>query len=100
MKSPAIMTAGEINRELDRLEMKRSKLTDEFISQGRGNETWSETAQKGDPLAVQAQEVESRLDDLRFEIRRRMGPNHPSRLPKGKFFGPLKGNPVGSYRWW
>lgn len=100
MKAPKDMTAGEINKALDRLDKKRSKITDEFIDSGRGNERWSEISQQTDPLSLRAQAVESDRDALVYEIRRRMGPNHPSRLPPGRFFGPLGSNPLDPYRWW
>ncbi len=84
------MTAGEINRELDSLDKKRSKLNDEFIAAGRGHETVNETWKKDDPLALRYKEISNRHGDLRNEISARMGPGAPSRLPKGRFFGPRK----------
>lgn len=89
-KDPRDMTAGEINRELDSLDKKRSKLNNEFIEAGRGNETAEQTLNKTDPLALKYQEYAYRKEALRDEIRARMGPGAPSRLPKGRFFGPIK----------
>ena len=82
-KSPAEMTAGQINKELDRLDAENSKITDEMIEAGRGNETASETWTKTDPLAMRWRRVADRRMDLRNEISQRYGPGAPSRLPKG-----------------
>lgn len=87
-KDPRDMTAGEINRELDGLDKKRSKLNDEFIEAGRGSETVNETWKKDDPLALRYKELSNRHGDLQREIHARYGPGAPSRLPKGRFFGP------------
>lgn len=94
-KDPATMTAGEVNRELDRLDKKRRAIGQEMIDAGRGHETYSETWKMTDPLALRWQEVAGRERDLRWEIDRRMGPGHHSRLPAGRFFGPrVKENPL------
>lgn len=85
-KDPRTLTASQINNELDRLDAKRSKLNDEFIAAGRGNERASETAKLTDPLATRYNEVSDRQDTLRNEISLRYGPGAPSRLPRG--FGP------------
>lgn len=90
MKNPDVMTAGEINRELDKLDAKRSELNRAFIDAGRGHETAAETVKLTDPLAVKYNAVADRQCALRYEIERRYGPGAPSRLPLGKGFGPLK----------
>lgn len=82
-KSPAVMTAGQINKELDALDKRRSKLLDEMIAAGRGTERWSETAVKTDELALRMIAVSDRTSALRYEITRRYGPGAPSRLPRG-----------------
>ena len=89
-KLPKDMTASEINRELDRLGEKRSKLNDEFIHTGRGYEKFDETMKKKDPLALRFQALVDRSDALHNEISLRMGPGRHSRLPTGKMFGPRK----------
>ncbi len=48
MKSPDIMSAAEINRELDKLDQRRSTLNRAFIDAGRGYETAAETASIND----------------------------------------------------
>lgn len=85
-KQPALMTAAEINRELDRLDRQRRRLTDEFIEAGRGRETASETQKLDDPLARRWNAITGRAYDLRNEITLRYGPDAPSRLPRD--FGP------------
>lgn len=88
MKTPAEMSAGEINRELDRLDAKDSQLTREFIDAGRGHERPSEMMKQSDSLSRRYQELQNRRFELRYEIDRRYGPGAPSRLPKG--FGRIK----------
>ena len=89
--NPANWTAGKINSTLDSLDKKSSRIGDEMIAVGRGYETSSETARLTDPLAMKWREnVEARMALYR-EIEMRMGPNAPTRLPKGRFFGPRKG---------
>ncbi len=83
------MTATQINRELDRLDQERSKLTDQFIELGRGHERASETAKKDDPLSLAWRSISDRHQALRIEIELRYGPGAPSRLPT-KGFGPRK----------
>jgi hypothetical protein len=90
VKDPAIMGAGEINRELDRLDVQRSTNTRAFIDAGRGYERPSDYAKKDDPLSVAANAIGDRQCALRNEIDRRYGPGAPSRLPLRKGFGPLK----------
>ena len=90
MKSPDVMSAAEINRELDALDVKRSKANRALIDAGRGHELASETATKTDPLAVEFNTVADRQCDLSREIDRRYGPGAPSRLPLRKGFGPIK----------
>lgn len=90
-KPTSQMTAGEINKALDKLDQQDSQLTREFIDAGRGNERPSETQHMNDPLAIRHRELFRRRMDLRNEMERRYGPGAPSRLPKG--FGPLKNNP-------
>lgn len=86
--SASTMTASQINRELDALDKKMSKINDRFIEAGRGHERPSETMQKDDPLAREWQAVSARRHELRLEIQRRYGPGAPSRLPRG--FGPIR----------
>jgi hypothetical protein len=81
------MPAGAINRELDRLDGQRAEVNKEFISAGRGAETFEETCRKDDPLALRFREISDRQAALRAEISRRCGPSAPSRLPRG--VGPI-----------
>lgn len=87
-KNPAFMSAAEINRELDKLEVLDRKVGDEMIAAGRGYETYSDTYKKTDPLSLRYIDITSRRRDLRWEVERRYGPGAPSRLPRG--FGPIK----------
>lgn len=85
-RDPASMTASEINRELDRIDARRSRNTDAFIVAGRGEERPSEYLAKDDPLSLEARAIHERASALRAEIARRYGPGAPSRLPRG--YGP------------
>jgi hypothetical protein len=87
-KDPATMTAAQINAELDRLDVERGKANDTLIEAGRGSETAEETGRKPDPLAMRWRVISDRQYALRAEISRRYGPGAPSRLPKGRGFGP------------
>jgi len=84
---PSRMTAGQINKALDRLERKSSALNQKFIDAGRGHERPSETFKLTDPLS-RAYHVDAKArESLRVEIARRYGPGAPTRLPRG--FGPI-----------
>jgi hypothetical protein len=89
-KHPSVMTAGEINKALDRHDVHRSKLDDEMIATGRGSERPSEFLHrsKTDPLSLKLQAASDTHHALHNEISRRYGPGAPRRLPKG--FGPIK----------
>lgn len=87
MKIPAYMTAGEINRELDRLRKAMSRLNDALIAAGRGHETFQETMRLGDPLSLRVQDVAERESALQVEIHMRAGPG-VSRLPTTRGYGP------------
>lgn len=87
--SPATMPGAAINKELDRLEALDTQFTDEMIESGRGHERFTDWSIKDDPLSQIGLMIRNRISDLRHEMRRRYGPNCPSRLPRG--FGPLKG---------
>lgn len=88
-RDPAGMTAGEVNRELDKLDAASSKNCDAFVTAGRGHERPSDYARKMDPLSLEANSIADRRASLRSEIERRYGPGAPRRLPRG--FGPTRG---------
>lgn len=88
MKDPSKMTAGQINKALDKLDQRSSANIDKLIEAGRGYELSSETQKLSDPLALEYQDILAKRLSLRFEMERRYGTNCPSRLPKG--FGPIK----------
>lgn len=88
MKTPGEMTAGQINKELDRLDQKNSSINDELIEAGRGHETANETWKKDDELSMRWRRIADRRLDLKNEISQRYGPGSPRRLPKG--FGPRR----------
>ena len=75
------LTAGQINQKLDRLDKARSKVNDELIRVGRGNERSSETLAKTDPLSLRFSRLFDKYNNLRGEVFRRYGPGAPSRLP-------------------
>lgn len=83
----ATWPASKINSMLDRLRRLDSKLTDQFITAGRGHETASEIHMKSDPLAQEARKIFQARMVLDVEIYRRYGPGAPSRLPS-RGFGP------------
>ncbi len=85
---PRRMAAAAINRELDALYKKASKVGQKLIDAGRGHETFTDIMPKTDPLSLEHNAIWDRRRTLQWEIRRRMGPGHETRLPRG--FGPLK----------
>jgi hypothetical protein len=82
------MTAGEINRELDRIDARDSVLCSKMIEQGRGNEPWSDFQDKNDPLSVERVALSARRQALRSEARTRYDADAPHPLPK--FFRPRR----------
>jgi hypothetical protein len=80
---PATMTAGAINKELDKLDERNSVLTDMMIDAGRGHERPSEYLQMNDPMSSELRSLSGRRSSLRAEISVRYGPGAPSRLPVG-----------------
>lgn len=88
--SPATMTAGAINRELDKLEARDSILTRRMIDAGRGHERPSDYRHKTDPTSAEMNRISERRMRLQIEIGSRYGPGAPSRLPSGRFFGPRR----------
>lgn len=77
------MTAGQINKALDRNDKHSSELTSLFIREGRGYELPSETLLKKDAHSLLYKELLDERFILFAEIGRRYGPGAPSRLPKG-----------------
>jgi hypothetical protein len=88
-KDPAIMSAAQINKELDGLDETSSILTSLMIELGRGHELFSETRKKygEDWLSTTYCDVVDRFSSLLNEIERRVG-SRMYRLPRG--FGPIK----------
>jgi hypothetical protein len=89
---PRGMSAGEINKELDKLSKMSGELTDEMITGGRGYEKAWDTLKKNpsdDQQTLMYHAIYERKTDLQHEIKHRMGPGASSRLPKG--FGPIRG---------
>jgi hypothetical protein len=74
-KDPAAMTAGEVNRELERLSAESSVNCRKFIEAGRGHETWETISRAADPLAVEEQRIHARRQALLVEVRRECGPD-------------------------
>lgn len=88
-KKPSEMSAGDINKHLDKLDKHIEKATDDLIAAGRGDERHSETMSKSDPLSLKYREAHEMKQELKSEISKRYGPGAPHRLPKS--FGPIKG---------
>lgn len=89
-RQPARMTAGEINRELDKLEKESSALNAQLIDLGYGNHRYNDIAKLDHPVAKRYVTVTQREWALRQEIAIRFGPGHPSRLPTHRrgWYGP------------
>jgi hypothetical protein len=87
-KPPEEMTAGEINKALDKLDAISSKLAQEAIDAGMGHLRMSEIEASGHPVGEKYRELWKKRVPLRIEVERRYGPGAPSRLPKG--FGPIR----------
>ncbi len=90
MKDPRTMTAGEINKELDR----PCDIANRFIEAGRGHETATVTHtlyKQGarDSLTVAFVAKSARIAALQIEVHMRCGPGC-HRIPKGRGFGPRK----------
>ncbi len=88
-KSPAQMSAAEINRELDKLVAQDSVLGDEIIAAGLGGVPLFDLLEMDGPLAERQRSLVKRRRALDDEIEARYGPGAPSRLPRG--MGPIKG---------
>ena len=92
LKDPKAMTAGEINRQLDRLDAASAKAAQVLIDTGFGHETMNETMQRAKGGATDAATLDyvnavGRRLVLRVEMECRYGPGCPARLPT-KGFGP------------
>jgi hypothetical protein len=90
MKTPQTMSASEINKALDALDKKSSKLTNLMIDAGMGHERPTDTLEllkAGDthPLRLQWLDLWDKHRALYYEVERRAGPGM-RRLPRG--FGP------------
>lgn len=83
------MTAGAINKHLDRLDKESSALIDKLIEAGFGHIGLQQILKMDHPVAQQYAAVSSQQSVLHAEIARRYGPGAPSRLPT-RGFGPLK----------
>ena len=81
MKDVSAMTAGELNKALDSLDKKDSKVNAELIASGRGNELYQDVLKKSDALSKKATANYVRRMELRREIDSRYGPGAPSRMP-------------------
>lgn len=88
-KDARLLTAGQINRELDVLDAKAFGLCEQMIAEGRGHERPTETHTKADKLSLSCRAVWARQSQLRIEISLRYGPGVPIRLPLCGF-GPRK----------
>lgn len=81
------MGATEINRRLDKLDVKDTELNDALLAAGV-NEGYQEILKRADNFGKRARELFGLRWALRNEIEARYGPGAPHRLPKG--FGPIK----------
>ena len=74
MKPLSEMTAGEINREIAKVDARSSKNAKAFIDAGRGHETPSVYMKLTDPLALEAQEIYYLRAALIAEVQSECGP--------------------------
>ena len=84
------MTAGEINREIEKLGALSSKINDELIAAGRGHERSSETHKMSDPIALRWRAASDRRRALAIEKELRMGPGNHLILSMPREFGPRR----------
>ena len=91
---PTTMTAGQINKELDKLDAQDSQLGQLMlmlmIDSERGYERPSDYRDKTDALSVELRRLADRRMALHIERDLRYGPGAPPRLPLGRGFGPRK----------
>jgi len=75
-KDPAAMTAGEVNRELKKLDAELSANGRKFIDAGHGDETYEFilSALATDPLSRETQKIPARRRALLNEVERECGP--------------------------
>lgn len=75
-KDPAAMTAGEVNREIKRLDSLWSANGKAFIDAGRGDEAYEFilSTLATDPLSREAQRIQARRRLLLNEVERECGP--------------------------
>src|SRR5271166_6839127 len=66
-KAPSEMTAGEINKALDKVDAKLSNLTRKMIDAGRGHERPSEWRDKTDPLSLEYHRLQAERSPLAIE---------------------------------
>jgi hypothetical protein len=79
------MTGTQINKELDKLSILDSKLTDEFIAAGRGHERAFDIMKQSDPLSLRFRALVDQRLTLKAEIHRLYGPDMnraPEKQPK------------------
>jgi hypothetical protein len=69
-----MMTASQINKELDKLSAMDSTLTDEFIAANRGHETAFQIMKQTDPLSMRFRSIVERKWTLLAEVERQYGP--------------------------
>jgi hypothetical protein len=85
------MTPSAINKELAILDKSRSEINQRFIDAGRGYEKAQDTLKIEDPndkLAAEHNAVVHRVEALRSEVARHMGPGYyefPQSWTRGKF---------------
>jgi len=76
-KDPAAMTAGEVNRELKKLDAEMDANCAAFIDAGRSHDTLAKVLDERrsvDPLSREAQRIQARRRLLLNEVERECGP--------------------------
>lgn len=84
-KDPETMTPRQLEKEKDRIDERASKIASYMIALGRGEEKFSETAKRSDPVSLEYIALADRRRDLSTALeRRRLGyPKQPGRNPTG-----------------
>jgi hypothetical protein len=88
-KDPRTLPGAAINKALDKIDDKISKMTQRMIDKGYGSIRHSDLPMT-DPEVVEYKKLYDERATYKNEIDHRYGPGAPSRLPKG--FGPVKQN--------
>ena len=75
MKPVSELTPGQLNKRLESLQKKSSRITEKFIRAGRGSERPTEIWQQSDKLSQEYKYNQTLMNNVFDEITKRYGPN-------------------------